>query len=179
MVKKKRKTSMKALVIPEENIEHKIYVIRGKKVMLDRDLALLYNVETRVLNQAVTRNKERFPEDFMFQLTKEELENWRSQIVMSNSVKMGLRRKPYAFTEPGVAMLSAVLKSDVAVNVSIQIIRTFIKLREMVLSYSELNRKINLMEKKYDHQFKVVFDVIKELVEPAVKPKKKIGFHRS
>ncbi len=134
--------------------------------MLDRDLALLYEVETRALNQAVRRNIKRFPEDFMFQLTKEEMKNWTSQIVMSNKEKMGLRRRPYVFTEPGVAMLSSVLNSNRAIQVNIQIIRTFIKLRELLLTHVELKRKIEAMERKYDQQFKAVFDAIKQLLMP-------------
>lgn len=113
-------------------IQSKIYEIRGQKVMLDFDLAELYQVETRVLNQAVKRNIERFPEDFMFQLNKEELQNWRSQIVMSNSVKMGVRRNPYAFTELGVAMLSSVLNSKVAIEINISIMRAFVAIRQLI-----------------------------------------------
>lgn len=112
---------MKGSLIPQQIIENKILFIRGKKVMLDRDLAMLYGVETRVLNQAVRRNKNRFPEDFMFQLTKEEMMNWKSQIVISNKDKMGLRKRPSAFTENGVAMLSSVLSSERAITVNIQI----------------------------------------------------------
>ena len=157
---------MIADVLPQETIASKIFLLRDKKVMLDRDLAILYEVETRVLNQAVRRNIERFPEDFMFQLTKEEMKNWTSQIVITNKEKMGLRRRPYAFTEPGVAILSSVLNSNRAVHVNIQIIRTFIKLRQLFLTHVELKRKIEDMEGKYDQQFKVVFEVIKKLLEP-------------
>ena len=145
--------------------------------MLDRDLAMLYKVPTRRLNEQVKRNKERFPEDFMFQLTKEEFENWRSQIAMSNSEKMGIRRNPYAFTEQGVAMLSSVLNSKVAIQVNIQIMRTFTKIKEIIMSHKDLQRKIEDMERKYDQQFKVVFDAIKQLLIPPEKPKRKIGFH--
>jgi hypothetical protein len=145
--------------------------------MLDRDLAELYGVETRVLNQAVKRNLNRFPEDFMFQLTQAEMENWKSQIVISNKDKMGLRKAPYAFTENGVAMLSSVLSSERAVEVNIQIMRTFTRLREMLLTHKDLQRKIEDMEKKYDQQFKIVFDAIKQLLTHE-EPKKKmpIGF---
>jgi hypothetical protein len=115
----------KTFLVPQETIENKILFLGGKKVMLDRDLATLYGVETRALNQAVRRNMRRFPEDFMFQLTKEEMESWKSQIVISNREKMGLRRRPYAFTEQGVAMLSSVLNSDRAIQVNIQIIGKF------------------------------------------------------
>lgn len=146
--------------------------------MLDRDLAELYGVPTKVLNQAVKRNMARFPEDFMFQLTDEELENWKSQIVTSNREKMGLRKKPYAFTEQGVAMLSSVLNSDRAVQVNLQIIRTFTRLRELLLTHEDLKRKIEEMEKEYDQRFKVVFEAIQELIEEEAedKPKKQIGF---
>ncbi len=166
-------------LIPQVIVERKIFLIRGRRVMLDRDLAELYGVETRVLNQAVKRNLNRFPEDFMFQLTQAEMENWKSQIVMSNKDKMGLRRAPYAFTENGVAMLSSVLSSERAVEVNIQIMRTFTRLREMLLTHKDLQRKIEDMEKKYDHQFKIVFDAIKQLItheEP--KKKKPIGFRQ-
>lgn len=117
-----------------EEIRSKIYIIRDKQVMLDFDLANLYGVETRVLNQAVRRNIERFPEDFMFQLTDEELKNWKSQIVISNSIKMGLRKLPYAFTEQGVAMLSGVLRSPIAIEVNIRIMRTFVAVRQYLAS---------------------------------------------
>ena len=166
-------------LIPVEIIERKIYLIRGHKVMLDRNLAELYEVETRVLNQAVKRNLSRFPEDFMFQLTHAEMENWKSQIVISNKDKMGLRKAPYAFTENGVAMLSSVLSSERAVEVNIQIMRTFTRLREMLLTHKDLQRKIEDMGKKYDSQFKVVFDAIRQLMTPPETSKKKpIGFRR-
>ena len=167
-----------ASLVPSERIEQKILLIRGQKVMLDSDLAELYEVQTRVLNQAVKRNLNRFPEDFMFQLTKEELENWRSQFVTSNpDAKMGLRRSPYVFTEQGVAMLSTVLRSERAVEVNIQIMRTFVKLRELMATHKDLARKINSMEKKYDEQFRVVFDAIRQLLEPPpTKKKRRIGF---
>ena len=151
-------------------------MIRGKKVMFDRDLAELYGVETRSLNQAVSRNKARFPEDFMFQLADQEMQNWISQIVMSNREKMGIRRKPYLFTEQGVAMLSSVLKSPRAVQVNIAIMRTFVKLREILLTHKELREKIEKMEKKYDEKFKLVFEVIKKLITEEEKPSNPIGF---
>ena len=166
-------------LVPIERIETKILLIRGQKMMLDRDLADLYEVETRVLNQAVRRNIKRFPEDFMFQLTKEEFENWKSQIVISNREKMGLRRMPYAFTEHGILMLSSVLNSERAILVNIQIMRAFTKLRKMLASNEEIRRKIEDMENKYDVQFKVVFDAIRSLMTPPTKEQKKIGFrHR-
>jgi hypothetical protein len=163
-------------LVPEEIIESKILLIRGKKVMLDRDLAVLYGVETKTLKQAVKRNPKRFPEDFMFELTQEELNNWRSQIVTSKADKMGLRYPTYAFTENGVAMLSSVLNSERAIIVNIQIMRTFTRLREIIASHKELARKLEAMEKKYDSQFKVVFEAIRQLMAPPIKPKRKIGF---
>lgn len=163
-------------IIPIESVVSKIIWIRGEKVLLDRDLARLYGVETRVLKQAVRRNMNRFPPDFMFELTKEEFENWRSQFVISNAEKMGLRYKPMAFTEHGVAMLSSVLNSDQAIEVNIAIMRAFIRLRQMLSSHEELKRKIEAMENKYDEQFGVVFEAIKQLIDVEDKPKRKIGF---
>lgn len=164
-------------LVPQETIEGKILFIRGKKVLLDRDLAVLYCVQTKVLKQAVRRNAKRFPDDFMFELTTQEFENWKSQFVTSNSTdKMGLRYKPMAFTEQGVAMLSSVLNSELAIQVNIQIIRTFTKLREMLATHKDLQKKIVAMEGKYNKQFKIVFDAIKQLLEPPEKPKKKIGY---
>jgi len=165
-------------IIPVENIVNKIYVFRGVKVMLDRDLAELYHVETRILNQAVKRNIIRFPADFMFQLDKEEFENWKSQIVISNSDKKGLRHLPYVFTEHGILMLSNVLSSERAINVSIQIIRAFSKLRQMLSDHEDIRKKIESMEKKFDSQFKIVFDAIRELITEELKPERKIGFER-
>ncbi len=144
--------------------------------MADRDLALLYGVTTKVFNQTVKRNIARFPSDFMFQLNEEELKNWRSQIVTSNREKMGIRYKPHVFTEQGVAMLSSVLKSERAIMVNIQIIRTFSKLREMVEESDTLRRKLEIMEKQYDEQFKVVFDALKRLLEDKDQPIEQIGF---
>ncbi len=163
-------------LIPQEIIENKILLIRGRKVMLDRDLAMLYSVETFNLNKAVKRNIDRFPEDFMFQLNNEEFKNLIFHFGISSWG--GTRKLPYAFTENGVAMLSSVLNSKRAVQVNIQIMRTFTKLREIILSHKELQRKIEDMEKKYDHQFKIVFDAIKQLLAPPEVKKKKIGFRR-
>ena len=147
--------------------------------MLDRDLAKLYGVETRVLKQAVTRNLESFPDDFMFKLTKEELKHWRSQFVTSNSSDMmGLRHPPYAFTEDGVAMLASVLRSKTARQVNIQIIRAFVRLRHMLVNHKELWRKIEEMEQKYDEQFAQVFKVLKELLIQEEKPERQIGFQQ-
>ena len=164
------------LIIPIERIEKKIYLIRQEKVMLDRDLAELYGVETRVLKQAVRRSIKRFPKEFMFEMNKEELANWRSQFVTSKSDMKGLRYAPMVFTEQGVAMLSSVLKSEKAIQVNIQIMKTFINLRKMMATHGELKRKIEEMEQKYDKQFKVVFNVIKKLLEEPQKDMKKIGF---
>ncbi|OGS47337.1 MAG: DNA-binding protein [Elusimicrobia bacterium RIFOXYD2_FULL_34_15] len=167
---------MKALVMSQK-IEGMIYFIRGQKVMLDHDLAVLYDVPTKVLIQAVKRNIKRFPSDCVFQLNKVELQNWRSQIVTSNPfTKMGLRRCPYAFTEQGVAMLSGILNSDRAITVNIQIMRTFTKLRALISTHKDLQRKIEEMEKKYDHQFKIVFDAIRQIIAPPEPKRKKIGF---
>jgi hypothetical protein len=162
--------------VTTERIASKIYLVRNTRVMLDRDLAELYGVETRILKQAVRRKIKRFPDDFMFELTKEEFENWRSQIVMSNADKMGLRYPPMAFTEQGVAMLSSVLNSDRAIQVNIQIMRAFTKLRQMLSSNEDLKRKIEAMERKYDKHFRVVFEAIKELLKPGKKSARKIGF---
>jgi hypothetical protein len=162
-------------LIPHERIDRTIILLRGQRVMLDKDLASLYGVATRVLLQAVRRNANRFPSDFMFQLSKDELENWRSQIVTSNpGAKMGLRRRPHAFTEQGVAMLSSVLKSERAVRVNIEIMRAFVRMRQILAAHAELAVKLAALETKYDSQFKVVFDAIRALMEPsAVEPKRR------
>lgn len=164
-------------IIPSERIVSQIYIIRGRKVMLDRDLAVLYGVKTGVLNQAVKRNLDRFPADFMFQLDKKEMENWKSQIVITKAEKMGLRRQPLAFTEQGVAMLSSVLNSKRAIAVNIQIIRTFTKLRELLGTNEALQRKIMEMEKRYDNKLKEVFSILQLLLEGEEKPKTEIGFN--
>jgi hypothetical protein len=162
-------------------IENKIYEIRGQMIMLDRDLAELYHVETRVLNQAVRRNITRFPKDFMFQLTAKEFADWKSQIVISNSIKMGLRKLPLAFTEQGVAMLSSVLNSEKAIEVNITIIRTFVLIRQYALNFDDLSKKIKQLEKKYNANFKEVFAALDFLVskktkEEDSKNRKRIGF---
>ncbi len=161
-------------VIPQEVIENKILLVRGKRVMLDKDLAILYGVTTGNLNKAVQRNIDRFPDDFMLQLTDEEFKNLIFHF--GTSSWGGVRKLPYAFTENGVAMLSSVLNSKRAIDVNIQIMRTFTRLREMLLSHKDLQRKIEVMEKQYDQQFKVIFDAIKQLLEPEKKPRKRIGF---
>lgn len=160
-----------------EIIRGKIYIIRGKKIMIDRDLAYLYQVPTMVLNQAVRRNLDRFPEDFMFQLTKTEMDNWISQSVISNStLKQSLRKPPLAFTEQGIAMLSSVLNSKRAIQVNIQIIRIFTKLREMIGAYKELREKVEEMEKNNETNFSEIFRVIRLLITEKEEPKEKMGF---
>lgn len=167
-------------LIPAERVERAILVIRGQKVMLDKDLADLYGVETKRLIEAVKRNIRRFPADFMFQLNEDEYAPLRSQFATSNapSGRGGRRYAPFAFTEQGVAMLSSVLRSDRAIDVNVAIMRAFVRLREMLASHADLARKLAAMEKKYDAQFKVVFDAIRQLMAPSdAKPKRPIGFH--
>ena len=162
-------------LVPSERIENRIYLLRGQKVMLSTHLAELYEVEPRALVQAVKRNIERFPPDFMFQLSKAEVKNLKSQIVTSSWG--GLRRAaPYAFREQEVAMLSSVLNSKRAVQVNIEIMRAFVRLREMLSTHKDLARKLEALEKRYDAQFKVVFDAIRELMSPPETKKRKIGF---
>jgi hypothetical protein len=163
-------------LVPVASIERRIYLVRGEKVMLDADLAELYEVPTKVFNQAVKRNLDRFPEDFMFRVTKEESESLRSQIVTSKIGRGGRRTLPYVFTEQGVAMLSSVLRSRRAIEVNIAIMRAFVNLRRMMLSNEELNRKVNALEQKYDENFKVVFDALRRLLAAPEKPRRRIGF---
>jgi len=182
-----------AQIVPAERIEKLIFLIRGRKVMLSTNLAELYEVEPKTLVQAVKRNLDRFPEDFMFQLTWEEFSALKSQNVIIDNSQEPLRSQnvtlkkgrgqhpkypPYAFTEQGVTMLSSVLRSKRAVNVNIAIMRTFVKLREMMASHKDLARKLEQLEKKYDTQFKVVFDAIRELMAPPQSRQKKIGFRK-
>ena len=164
-------------IITVEFIENKIYLIRNKKVILDSDLAELYGVSTKRLNEQVRRNTERFPEDFMFVLTKEESDLLRSQIATLKKGR-GQHSKylPYAFTEHGAIMAATILNSPRAVEMSIFVVRAFVKLREMLISHKDLKHKIEEMEKKYDSQFKIVFNAIKELMAPPEKPARKIGF---
>lgn len=155
-------------LLSEETISNKIYFIRGQKVMLDRDLALLYGIETKRLKEQVKRNLNRFPIDFMFQLTKIEFENWRSQFATSNSEKMGLRHTPMAFTEHGVLMLSSILKSDKAIQTNIQIMRIFTKVRQMLLDTTEIKVDILQIQKKlenHDKNIELVFSYLDELTE--------------
>ena len=179
---------------PEE-LAQLVFFVRGERVMLDADLARLYGVETRVLLQALKRNQERFPADFAFRLIQDELKAMRSQIVTSKAVgtsrqrtlrsqiviskqgRGGRRYAPYAFTEQGVAMLSSVLRSKRAVEVNIAIMRTFVQLRRLMDTNRDLARKIDALEKKYDEQFAVVFEAIRQLISPPPLPKKQIGFH--
>ena len=171
-------------------IQSKIYEIRGQKVMLDRDLAELYGVETRMLNQAVKRNIERFPEDFMFQMTDTEVEIWKSQIVISNSIKMGMRRNPYAFTELGVAMLSSVLNSKTAIQINMGIMRAFVTIRHMIAETSPLKR-LSALEKNFNErnqaclalnedtraQIEAINTTLAELqARPANRPRRPVGF---
>jgi hypothetical protein len=161
-------------LIPLEQIAQKILWIHKTKVMIDSDLAALYRAQTKVLLQAVKRNKDRFPDDFMFQLTKAEYVILRSQIVTSN--RGGRRYPPYVFTEQGVAMLSSVLRSKRAITVNILIMRAFVQLRELISTHKELAIKLEQMEKKYDHQFRIVFEAIKEIKSVPRKSLKKIDF---
>jgi hypothetical protein len=174
-----KKTNL--LHIPDEMVMNKIYVIRNQKVMLDRDLAELYGVETKVLKQAVKRNLNRFPDDFMFELTDIELNNWRSQFVTSNSDKMGLRYFPFVFTEQGVAMLSSVLNSEKAISVNIQIIRIFTRIRQILSDNTELRLGLEELRKKTDNNTKnieVVFQYLDELLDKKEdeKPRTQIGY---
>lgn len=193
-------TSQSTALIPTARIERRILLLRGEKVMLDSDLAELYGVETKVLNQAVKRNLERFPADFMFQLSAEEArlvmrsqivtssganigissetnENMRSQIVTSSGSRRRISHRPYAFTEQGVAMLSSVLRSEQAIQVNLAIMRTFVQLRQILATHADLARKLELLESKYDKQFRVVFDAIRALMSEDKVPRREIGFH--
>ena len=166
---------MTQLILKEDNIVNFIYVVRGEKVMLDFDLALLYEVETRVLKQAVRRNIKRFPVDFMFELTTDEYRSLRSHFV---TLKRGQHSKypPFAFTEQGVAMLSGILNSDRAIQVNIAIMRTFVQIRTIMQTNKQLANKIEKLEKKYDENFELVFKALKQLIKKKDKPKKKIGY---
>ena len=162
--------------LPIERIASKIYLIRNLKVMLDRDLAELYDVETKVLKQAVRRNIARFPADFMFEMTKKEFENWRSQFVTSKSDRMGLRYKPMAFTEQGIAMLSGILHSDRAIHVKIQIMRVFVKFRQLLFDNEELRNELLEFKQITDERFQIVFETLDQLLTVESKPKRKIGY---
>jgi len=171
----------KEISIPEELITSKIYFIREQKVMLDRDLAQLYGVGTKVLKQAVRRNSKRFPEDFMFEMTKEEFENWRSQFVTSKDDKRGLRYAPFCFAEQGVAMLSSILNSERAIDVNIKIIRIFTKMREMLTDNLNLKLEIEEIKKKlsnHNKNIELVFSYLDELLDKNEKPRNKIGYKK-
>jgi len=168
---------VKAAIIPSPLITQKIYFVRSNRVMLDTDLAKLYGVATKNLNRAVKRNAERFPLDFMFQLSPDELQNLRFQTGTSRREHGGRRFAPYAFTEQGIAMLSSVLHSQRAVQVNVAIMRTFVRLREMLSTHEDLRRKIDALEKRYDARFQAVFDTIRQMLETPVPMKKAIGFH--
>jgi len=171
-------------MLPDDIIISKIYIIRSKRVMLDRDLAELYNVDTKQLKRAVRRNVNRFPDDFMFELTKEELANWRYQIGTSNSEKMGLRIRPFAFTEYGLLMLASVLNSERAIHINIQIVRVFSRMRRMVESHKEILKKLEMLEKKdieLDEKVTLIFEYLKQLEqskqeENDFRQRKRIGF---
>jgi phage regulator Rha-like protein len=159
-----------------QHIENVIRLLRGEKVILDEDLAVLYGVDTKTLVRAVKRNLKRFPDEFMFQLSADEFQALRYQIGTSNKGRGGRRYAPYAFTEHGVAMLSSVLNSEQAIQVNIEIIKTFVKLRRILTEHVELSRKLNALERRYDSQFKMVFDAIRELMTPPTKAPRRIGF---
>jgi phage regulator Rha-like protein len=180
MTKKQSKSTN--ISIPQKDIENKILLMRGTKVMMDHDLAKLYGVATGNLNKAVRRNIDRFPGDFMFQLNQNETESLRFHFGSSKQGRGGRRYLPYVFTQEGVAMLSSVLNSERAIIVNIQIMRAFVKLRELMLSHKDLAQKIDNLEhkfKEHDKNFVIVFDAIKKLLAPPVKPKGRIGFHAS
>lgn len=165
-------------IVPYERVQQAILLIRGQRAMLDRDLAVLYKVPTKVLKQAVRRNASRFPGDFMFVLSRQEVTALRSQIVTSKTdSRGGARYAPMAFTEQGVAMLSSVLNSERAVQVNIAIMRAFVALRNLLATHADLAQKLEELEKKYDNQFRVVFDAIRQLMTPSDPPRKQIGFH--
>jgi phage regulator Rha-like protein len=174
----------KAEVVPLKRIERLIFLIRGQRVMLDRDLATLYGVPTKVLNQAIKRNKGRFPEDFMFQLTHLEAKSWWSEVIDVRlrshfvTLKRGqhMKYRPYAFTEHGILMLSSILNSERAILVNIAIMRAFVRLRKILASHADLARRLEELEKKYDSQFKMVFDAIRQLMAPPASGQKKVGF---
>lgn len=177
-----------SVAITDETVINKIYFIRGKKVMLDRDLAEMYGVETKRLNEQVKRNEKRFPPDFMFSLTEEELENWKSQFATSNSskVKMGLRKLPNVFTEQGVAMLSSVLSSATAIYVNIQIIRIFSRIRAALATETDILLKVEQLENnllkqsaktdKHEDEIQVIFKALKQLLNPPLEPRELIGY---
>lgn len=169
----------KLIAVADETIMNKIHVIRGQKVMIDRDLAELYEVETKRLKEAVRRNPNRFPKDFMFEMNKKEFEDWRTQNATSKEDKQGLRYAPFCFTEQGVTMLSCILSSDRAIDVNIQIIRIFTKMKEMLLTNKDILLQMQKIEKKltgHDDDIKLIFEYLKRLLNPTQTPRKRIGF---
>jgi len=169
------------ITVPEERLLHHIYIIRGKKVMLDKDLASLYGIETKRLKEQVRRNRNRFPADFMFELNKKEFENWRSQFATSNSEIMGMRHAPFAFTEHGILMLSSILNTDPAIKVNIRIMRIFIKMREMLHTHKALLEKLEQLEKKvtgHDDSIKLIFQSLRRFLQNQNPPRRRIGFRR-
>jgi len=166
---------MKTHLVPMDKIRQAIFLVRGQKVMLDRDLALLYGVETRTMNQAVKRNRDRFPNDFILKLTRKEIMRISQSVISSPDLKYS--KSVYAFTEQGIAMLSGVLNSQRAIQVNIAIMRAFVQLRNILSTHADLARKLEELEKKYDAQFRVVFDAIRQLMTPPDPPRKQIGFH--
>ena len=171
----------RTVAIPDEVVWNKIYFIRDQKVMLDRDLAELYGVETKVLKQAVRRNIARFPKDFMFEMSREELQDWRSQFVTSKGVRQGLRYVPFCFTEQGVTMLSCILNSDRAIHVNIQILRIYTRIREMLLTHKDMLLRVEQMEKHlmiHDQKIELLFTYLSKFIEKEEKPRTEIGFKR-
>lgn len=171
----------KSIAVPDEVVISKIYLIRGQKVMIDRDLAELYDVETKRLKEAVRRNIERFPEDFMFEMNKSEFDQWRKAHITEADDKQGLRYAPFCFTEQGVTMLSCVLNSKRAIEVNIQVIRIFTRLREMVLTHKDILLKLEQLERKVmqqDGDIKLIFKYLKELLNPKTEPMRRIGYKR-
>lgn len=166
----------------DEAVMNKIYLIRGQKVMIDRDLAELYEVETKRLKESVRRNESRFPKDFMFEMTKKEFENWRTHFASSTKEdKRGLRYAPFCFTEQGVTMLSCILNSERAIDVNIQIIRIFTKMKEMLLTHKDILLQLQKIETKltsHDHDLQLIFNYLKKLINPPQEPRQRIGFNR-
>jgi len=171
----------KPMAVADEVIMNKIYLVRGQKVMIDRDLAELYGVETKRLKEAVRRNITRFPPDFLFEMDKEEFENWRTQNATSKEDKQGLRYAPFCFTEQGVTMLSCVLNSERAIAVNIQIIRIFTRIREMLLTHKDILLQLEKIERKlgqHDEDIQLIFDYLKQLLNPPQEPRPRVGFRR-
>lgn len=167
------------LIIPDEIVMNKIYILRDMRIMVDRDLAELYGVETKRLKEAVRRNMQRFPSDFMFEMNDEEFRNWRTQNASSNSEVMGLRYHPFCFTEQGVTMLSCILNSERAIAVNIQVIRIFTKMRELLLTNKEVLLQLEMLEKqvlKNKIDIQSIFSALRQLINPTPKPRKQIGF---